>query len=532
MTSTVDVIVIGSGINGLVASAELAKAGCSVALIERNDRLGGFIATEERTVPGYLHDTYSSWHPLFLSGPAYAALGPDLHRHGLEYRNTDGLVTASVAQDGRVTVAHRDPEATAAEFEHPADRTAYLAALQRFLANAEPIGDLIGSELRSLGVVRRALRMLRANGRSGTEAWLRDVGTSGRSFCRRTFEGGEVDHLWSPWLLHAGLSPDHASGGFMLPILAATLHGFGVPVVAGGSGQFITAFERLLAEERVSVHTGTRVEHIIIDGGRAVGVVANGKVIRARRTILASVAPQALYGGMLPASVVSTALRNTARSYRPGRAGMQIHVALSAPLTWTDQRLAHVPLLHISDGSSTTGIACTEAEAGLLPRQPTVVVGQQSLLDPSRVPAGAGALWIQLQEVPFRPLGDAAGHLEADGEWNTDLARAYSARVLDRIAAHAPDLQSKVVAVDVVAPTDLASYNPNAIAGDPYGGSAELDQNFLWRPFPAGASHRTVVPGLWHIGASTHPGPGLSGGSGHLVAQTLLTTARRLRRMA
>ncbi|MFF7578728.1 FAD-dependent oxidoreductase [Streptomyces sp. NPDC008061] len=79
MTPTFDAVVIGSGVNGLVAAAQLAKGGWSVALIEGSDRLGGFIATEERTLPGYLHDTYSSWHPLFVSGGAYAALGADLH---------------------------------------------------------------------------------------------------------------------------------------------------------------------------------------------------------------------------------------------------------------------------------------------------------------------------------------------------------------------------------------------------------------------------------------------------------------------
>src|SRR5262249_43642912 len=57
---TFDAVVVGSGVNGLVAAAELAMAGWSVALVERNDRLGGFITTEERTIPGYLHDTYSS----------------------------------------------------------------------------------------------------------------------------------------------------------------------------------------------------------------------------------------------------------------------------------------------------------------------------------------------------------------------------------------------------------------------------------------------------------------------------------------
>ena len=80
--------------------------------------------------------------------------------------------------------------------------------------------------------------------------------------------------------------------------------------------------------------------------------------------------------------------------------------------------------------------------------------------------------------------------------------------------------------MDVITPADLVAYNPNALAGDPYAGSAELDQNFLWR-----AGHVTPVPRLWHIGASTHPGPGLGGASGHLVAQRLArpTAVRRLR---
>ena len=70
-------------------------------------------------------------------------------------------------------------------------------------------------------------------------------------------------------------------------------------------------------------------------------------------------------------------------------------------------------------------------------------------------------------------------------------------------------------------PTSQAA-NPNLHHGDPYAGSLALDQNFLWRPFPAGPGHRTPVDRLWHIGASTWPGPGLGGGSGTLVAQELL----------
>lgn len=217
VTREVDAIVVGSGINGMVAAAELDRAGWTVALLERNREVEGFIASGELTLSGYIHDTYSSWHLLFVSGPAYAALGNDLACHGLAYRNTDGATTASVADDGSVSVAYRDPQATAADFTKGQDAEMYLEALQRIGRNAERFGALMGSEVRGPGLVRLLARSLKSNGRRGAEEWLRDAVTSGRSFCARRFAGHEVDHLWVPWLLHARLSPDHASGGMMIP---------------------------------------------------------------------------------------------------------------------------------------------------------------------------------------------------------------------------------------------------------------------------------------------------------------------------
>ncbi|CDR03200.1 phytoene desaturase family protein [Streptomyces iranensis] len=535
-----DAVVVGSGVNGLVAAAELALAGWSVILVEREPDIGGFIATEERTLPGYLHDTYSSWHPLFVSGPAFARLGEPLRRHGLEYRNTDEWVIASVADDGRIALAHRDPERTAEGFAHEADRAAYLSALGRLGADMAAIGGLMGGELRSPAVLRHAVALLRGGGRRGAERWLRSVATSGRGYLRAEFRGDEVDHLFAPWLLHAGLSPDHASGGFLVTLFAATLHGAGVPVVAGGAGRFLDAFRSLLTTTGVRVETGTRVDRILVERGRAVGVAAGGRVFRARRAVLASVTPTALYGTLLPEGSVRRELRDEARRFRYGRAAMQIHVALSEPLGWRDTRLSTIPLVHLTDGSGSTGIACAEAEAGLLPRRPTVVVGQQYVLDPGRVPPGAAALWLQLQEMPSTPRGDAAGELDTAQGWTPELVRGYADRVLNRIARHAPDLPGKVLAVDVIAPPDLARRNPNAVDGDPYGGSLELDQSFLWRPLPASGRHATDIDGLWHIGASTHPGAGLGGVSGHMVATTLtrgprfarlprLTPGRRVR---
>ncbi|WNV77050.1 NAD(P)/FAD-dependent oxidoreductase [Geodermatophilus sp. DSM 44513] len=527
--SAADAVVVGGGINGLVASARLAAAGWSVALVDDHDRIGGFIDAEERTLPGYVHDTWSSWHPLFVTGPAYAAFGADLHRHGLEYVNSDGPVTATVADDGSVAMAHRDVDRTVDGFTEPADRDAYRAMVTRFGAHAAGIGGLLGAELHAPSLLGPLATLTRAAGRAGLEEYARDALTSGRSWTRARFTGPETDRLWAPWLLHAGLAPDSASGGLMVPVFAATLHGAGLPVVVGGAGNFLTAWERLLAELGVAVHTGRRVERILLRDGTATGVAGDGFEITAHRAVLASVTPGALYGSLLPSGAVPTVVSEAAARYRPGRAAMQVHVALSGPVPWADPRLTDVPLVHLSDGSSSTGIACAEAEAGLLPRRPTVVVGQQHVLDPSRVPAGAAALWLQLQELPSVPVGDAAGELDTGGGWDAGLAEGYAHRVLDRVAAHAPGLHELVRGIDVITPDAVEAHNPNAVGGDPYAGSAELDQNFWWRPLPTPGGHATPVGRLWQIGAATHPGPGLGGASGFLVADRLAAPSRAAR---
>lgn len=526
--ATFDAVVIGSGINGLVATAELAGAGWKVALVEQADRLGGFIDSGERTLPGYTHDTYSSWHPLFVSGGAYGTLGAALHEHGLEYANTDGPLTGSISGE-RSALAWRDPDATAAGFTHPEDGAAYREMLAQMEERSELVFGLLGSEPRSLATAKLALNGLRKHGAKGMELLARDALASGRSFGRTRFTGHEADQLWAPWLLHAGLSPDSATGGMMIPVLAMSMHGFGLPVVVGGARELVRAFESLFATLDVTVFSGQRAERITVADGRATGVVTTRGTVQARRAVIASVTPSALYGSLLDGAPVPEPVRREAKRFRHGRAAMQIHVALDRPLTWNDERLQDAPLVHVSDGSGSTGVACAQADAGALPSAPTIVVGRQHLLDPARVPEGTGSLWLQLQELPWEPTADAAGEISVDGSWSEETKARYVDRVLSRLEEQAPGVTSSILDVSAISPADLAAVNPNAVHGDPYGGSMELDQNLLWRPLARSGKHATSIRSLMHIGASTHPGGGLSGGGGHLAAQELLASgARRL----
>src|ERR1019366_3026197 len=102
----VDAGVIGSGHNGLVAAAYLARAGLDVELLERNGVAGGTVASEELTQPGFVHDTFSAWHPLFVLSATFAELGAELAARGLEYANTPEETTANVRADGRTVIAY------------------------------------------------------------------------------------------------------------------------------------------------------------------------------------------------------------------------------------------------------------------------------------------------------------------------------------------------------------------------------------------------------------------------------------------
>jgi phytoene dehydrogenase-like protein len=113
---TYDIITVGSGHNALVAAALLARAGHRVLVLEKNDKPGGFVRTEEVTLPGFKHDLYATRHPLFLTSKAYGELEADLRARGLEYVNTD-LPTGVVLPDGSSAVLSSDLETSTAEFD-------------------------------------------------------------------------------------------------------------------------------------------------------------------------------------------------------------------------------------------------------------------------------------------------------------------------------------------------------------------------------------------------------------------------------
>lgn len=521
-----DYVIVGSGINALVAAGLLGRKGHKVVVVERNDRIGGCIRTEEITVPGFVHDVMATTFVLFITAPAYAELGPELEKRGLSFAHSP-TPTAVLLPDGRHAIFSMDRKANVIAFDALAagDGARFDADVARVGADAAFIFALLGGSLWSGTMLKLVAREAWRRGLRGLATFFGEALGTARGWLETRYQSELVRALFAPWVLHTGLGPENAYSGQMAKVIAFALEVAGAPIVKGGARNALAAFEKLIRDQGGDILVNADVERILLDAnGGARGVrLADGREIAATRAVICSVTPNQLYGRLLADVPLLPEVTDAVAGYRYGKGNMQIHYALKAPPRWKVPALGSVALTHLTPGLDGVSKAANEAERGMLPEVPTICVGQPAALDPSRCPPGASILWLQLPEAPRHLKGDAAGEIAvpADGRWTETLREKFADRAEAILASHIENFRDNVIARKAYSPADLEALNVNLVGGDPYGGFCGVDQFFLWRPFHASVNHRTPVANLYHIGASTHPGPGLGGGSGFLIAKAL-----------
>jgi phytoene dehydrogenase-like protein len=501
------VVIVGAGSNGLVCAINLARAGLAVTVLEHGPTPGGASSSGEVTLPGFIHDHCAAFNPMTVASPAIREL--ELEAEGLRWINPSAVM-AHPFEDGTAIELTRDLDVTAASLEqaHSGAGAAWQALIERFLPLAGPMAESVMGPLSPsrpqlellLGLRREALLLARRMTGS-IEALGLDV-----------FDGAKRPTAWlAGSAQHSGLPPTAAGSGafgFLLQLLA---HSHGWPFPAGGQGQLVAALLRIAQREGVELRCEAHVERILVSGGRAAGVaLQSGEQIPAR-DVITTISAQPL-AAMLPAEALPHHLLRRLRIWRYGTAAFKLDYALAAPVPWAAAEARRAEVVHVAGELPELAAAAQAAERGEVPERPSLVVGQQSLVDASRAPEGQHTLYCYAH-VPARYPGS-----------DEDVAERIEAQ-LERFA---PGFRGTVLARSLRNPAQTERENPSLVGGDLGGGSLELDQQLIFRPAPALCRHRTPLRGLYVSGASVHPGGSVQGMGGRSAARALLAD-RRLR---
>lgn len=279
-----------------------------------------------------------------------------------------------------------------------------------------------------------------------------------------------------------------------------------------GGGQVIPA--ALVAALRANggeLRTRARVERVIVKAGRAAAVrVEGGDEIAASRAIIADVGAPALFLRLLDPEHVPARVQRAMRRFKHGFGTFKMDWALAGPTPWALEEPARAAVVHAADSLDDLAAFTREVRAGALPSHPYLVIGQQSVADPTRAPAGRHTLWAY-SHVPS----------ELPGGWEAARER-FADRVEDRIEELAPGFRARVLARAIWAPPDLEAMDANLAGGDIAGGSADIRHQLFFRPVFPYFRHRTPVRGLYLGSSYAHPGAGVHGACGRNAALAAL----------
>lgn len=505
MIEQYDALVIGSGPNGLAAAITLAEHGQRVLVLEARPRAGGAVATEELTLPGFHHDTFSAVHPAAAASPIFARM--PLAQHGLRWVHPP-IALAHPLPDGRAVALYRNVHTTAAQLEtlHAGDGERWLAFMQPMLDHYPALRDTI---LGGFPPVAGGVRVLAGMGLAQTLEFARLVLLPATALARELFRSSDV----AAWLYGSALHSDVPLDGSGSAVAAVYLkllgHAVGWPSPAGGAGSLAHALVSYLRSLGGVVRVNSSVERILIQQGRVIGVLmADGTAVRAR-LVLGDITPRGLLQlaeADLPAEYVAKL-----RRYRYGLPSLKVDWALAAPIPWTAPEARQAGTVHVGGNASELLHSEAQLRAGIMPTAPFVLVGQQSLADPTRAPTGKHTAW-------------GYTHPPHGLDWSRD-STPYVEQLEAQIERFAPGFRDTILARHVMSPAELERRNRNLVGGDVGGGSYALDQ-LVFRPLPAIFPYQTPIRGLYLGSAATFPGAAVHGVGGAAAARLALLEQR------
>jgi phytoene dehydrogenase-like protein len=495
-----DAVVIGSGPNGLAAAIRLAEAGRSVVVCEAADGAGGAVRTEELTLPGFRHDTFSAVHPAAAASPVWARM--PLAAHGLEWVHPEAC-SAHPLPDRPAALLYRDVERTARslDVQAPGDGERWTQFVTPYLDAFDAVRETMLGGFPPIG---GPVHLLLHAGPLRAAGFGRLLPGSAAGLAKRLFHGsGSRAWLYSA-AMHGDTPPDGAGSAVAAFYLNLLGHAVGWPSPRGGAQALTDALVSYLRTLGGEIRTGARIERITSDRGRVTGVaIADGGEVRAD-IVIASVMPQALLDMAGPA--LDGMYRKVASRYAYGPATLKLDWALDGPIPWTDEAVRGAGTVHVAGDVDEFERSLAAARAGRLDR-PFLLMGSQSVADPTRAPAGKHTAW-------------AYTHGPHTIDWSGERERHIDA-IEGQIERFAPGFRDRILARHSLGPAELQARNANLVGGDVGGGSYALRQ-VVFRPVPSISPYTTPIDGLYLGSAAAFPGGAVHGVPGDSAARAAL----------
>lgn len=499
-----DTVVIGSGPNGLTAAIRLARAGRRVLVLEAAARAGGAVMTEELTLPGFRHDTFSSVYPAAAASPVYD--GMPLERHGLRWIHPAVCMAHPISADGAAIGLYRDLAATAASIDAlcPGDGERWQSFAQPYV---ESFDGLRRTMLSGFPPLAGPARLLAGIGPREMVNFVRLLLMPAQALGEELFHGSGARAWLYGAAMHSDVPPPGSGSAIAAAYLNLLAHGAGWPSPQGGAEGLSMALLGYLEELGGAVRTSAAVTRIASERGRVVGVeLAGGERISAPQ-VIANVMPHALL--RLAGDAFSRRYASALGRYRYGPSTLKVDWALDGPIPWASPVVREAGTVHV--GGDADEVLATTSNTQGLPERPFLLLGQQSLADPSRAPAGKHTAW-------------AYTHGPQSADWAGERDR-HVARVEAQVERFAPGFRDLILARHVLEPGDLEHRNHNLVGGDVGGGTYTLNQ-VIFRPVPSLSPYHTPIRGVYLTGAATFPGGAAHGVPGDAAAGLALTEDR------